>query len=270
MYLYIMYSLPIVISSAIENGAVNKTEDGSSFQLVLEKPIIVPQDASFCWVEVDSAVIWNNASNIIPNVNNKLYFTYKNTAYTISLNKGQYDLQSLNDNINREFEKFKLPRNLFRLTGDAPTQKIIIEYQHLGDNLFIDFTKNDTFRDIIGFKSRVIIFNTPPVVPSTLYEIGDIQAKFNAVNYFLIHTDLVNLGLRYNSKYSQIVSEVLIDAPAGSQIISRPFNVPKIPAPELIGQSRRTINVWLTDDKNKRVDTNGENFSFRISINYVM
>ena len=81
---------------------------------------------------------------------------------------------------------------------------------------------------------------------------------------------LINKGLRNNNRYTQIVSQVLIDVPPGSQILSRPFNIPRIPANELIGDKRNLINVWLTDNNNNRVNTAGENYSVRLIINYII
>lgn len=257
-----MYSIPLVLSSSVNNGATEKSEDGSTFTINLERPIIIPKEAKNCWIEIQSALVWNSVPNILTGVNDKFYFTYNLTPYILTLEKGQYDLEYLNIEINRQITSLGLPNNLILFRGDSATSKVVIEY--LDANITIDFTQTDTFRELLGFNSQILssaIIN---------FQKGDTTARFNTINYFLIHSDLVNLGLRYNTQYRQIVSEVLIDVPAGSQIISRPYNIPKIPAPELIGTKRRRINVWITDDLNNRVDTNGEDYSFRMTINYVM
>jgi hypothetical protein len=93
-------------------------------------------------------------------------------------------------------------------------------------------------------------------------------ASFNQVNYFLIHSDLTNRGIRFNNTYNQTIGQVLIDVPPGSQITSTPYNPARISAQELAGAKRSNLRFWLTDDKNRRIDTNGENWSARISIRF--
>ena len=94
-------------------------------------------------------------------------------------------------------------------------------------------------------------------------------AGFNTVNYFLIHSDLTNKGIRFNNNYNQTIAQVLIDVSPGAQIISRPFNPARIPVGELVGAKRNNIRMWLTDDNDNRVFTNNEYWTARIVIRYL-
>ena len=93
-------------------------------------------------------------------------------------------------------------------------------------------------------------------------------AKFNQVNYFLIHSDLVPEGIRINGSFEQTIMQVLISVSPGSQIVSTPYNPPRISCPNLAGSFVNRAKFWLTDDKFRLVNTNGEAYSVRIAIRW--
>ena len=94
-------------------------------------------------------------------------------------------------------------------------------------------------------------------------------AQFNTVNSLLIHSDLTTLGIRFNNSYNQSISQVLINVPPGSQIISKPYNPPKVNIQDLAGSTRSNIRFWLTNEKDERVNTNGEYWTARLAIRYL-
>lgn len=257
----IRYSLPIILSSSEASGALSKSPDGSSFQINLERGILVPKEAVYSYLVCQSAEIWNTSPNILTGINDKLYLSDGLGALVITIPQGLYDRSLLNEEIDRQIVASGRPTNSIVLLGNDATQKIILEIAASGTS--IDFTQSDTFRDILGFNSQII--NT--VVADTLVT-ADNVAAFNVIDYYLLHADLVSKGLQVNGKYSQIVSQVLIEAPTGSQIKYEPQNIPEIPCNELIGNKINTINVWLTDQDNQRVDTAGEDYSMRLVIHY--
>jgi len=130
----------------------------------------------------------------------------------------------------------------------------------------IDFTVANSINDLLGFDAVVVGVST---VVDELFDAQNV-ASFNNIDYFVIHCDIVSRGIRTNDKYSQAVAQVLIEAPTGSQIIHQPQNPEEIPCNELISNKKNIINVWLTDQDNNRVDTAGENYSFRLVIYYLV
>ena len=80
---------------------------------------------------------------------------------------------------------------------------------------------------------------------------------------------MTNKGIRFNNNYNQTIGQVLIDVPSGSQIVSKPFNPARVNAPELAGTTRTNLRFWLTDDEDRRVNTNNEYWSARIVIHYL-
>jgi hypothetical protein len=263
----------MIASSDPDAGAINISADGSRFEIQLQDAIQLPAEAINVQIAVEEATVWWVVPNINTGVNDKMYITVPRasddalTAYVITIPQGLYDLSGLNQAIARELSNAGAkidPSNTVLLTADEATQKVEIVLNYLGSQ--IDFTQPDTPREILGFDSQIV----GPSVIAPYTQIADNVAGFNTVNYFLIHSDLTNKGIRFNNNYNQTISQVLIDVPPGSQIVSRPFNPARINAQELAGAKRTNIRFWLTDDKDRPVNTNGEYFTCRVVIKYLL
>mgnify|MGYP005989272341 CR=1 FL=1 len=352
--------ISMIVSSDPKQGAVNKSADGSYFEIGLQDGLMLPADALNINIAVEESTIWWTVPNIITGENDKMYFTGPGTStkselgfpattgfeisqpvpgtfqliiqnsaggmpsvfgvgydfepltgnnigqvftitsditgpnpafiqtftftststplsevvspgdfkgtnpsapQNITIPQGLYDLTGLNASIARELELIGSPA-FITLNPDEATQKVEMRFNFA--NVSVDFTQPNTFADILGFDKQVygpFTQPTPILAPNV--------AAFNTVNYFLVHSDLTNKGIRFNNSYNQTIGQVLIDVPPGSQITSQPRNPAKINAPELAGATRTTLRFWLTDDANRRVNTNNEYWSARIVIHYL-
>lgn len=258
------FEIPIIASSSIKSGAKILNSTGSVFDIILQDPIIMPDDIVNCTVQVDEATVWWVIPNISVNLgNNKMYFQYNAVNYVITIPTGLYSVNDLSVAINREALDATGVAGLFSVEADNATQKVNLTLNVA--TLQVDFTQNDTFRVLIGFNSQLV-----PAAPTVgLYSVlGDNIADFSNVEYFLLHSDIVLRGIRTNNVYTQTISQVLIDVAPGSQIVSREFNPPKSEAIHLSGAKIDRIRFWLTDQDNNLVDTNGENFGCRLVIKY--
>ena len=187
--------------------------------------------------------------------------------YIITIPQGLYDLSGLNQAIQRGLENAGArtdPDPLLVFSPDDATQKVELRVNY--DDVSVDFTQADTPRVILGFDS--LVYGVYPTAPIEI--LAPNIAEFNQVNYFLIHSDLVNRGIRFNNRYNQTISQVLIDVAPGSQIIHTPFNPAKTNAMELAGAKRTNIRFYITDDKQRTVNTNGEFWTARIVIDYLL
>lgn len=185
--------------------------------------------------------------------------------YILTLPQGLYDLNLLNTSLITQLQNqgaSSTTEPIISFQADNASQRVQIRLAYPSSS--IDFTQPNNIRSILGFESNVY----GPFLDAPKTITAENAAAFNQVNYFLVHTDLCSRGIRFNNQYSQVVSQVLIDRAPGSQIISKPYNPPKINVNELIGSMRTSIRVWLTDDKNRRVNTNGENYSIRLVLTY--
>jgi len=260
----------LLISSDPANGAVNVSADGSYFEVQFtDGGLTLPREAVNVQVSVQEATVWWTVPNIITGVNDKMYITGPDsldvlTAYVITIPQGLYDLSGLNEAIARELEQAGAkidPDPLISLSPDEATSKVQMRFNYA--TVSVDFTPNNTPRLILGFDAQVYtpIPDNPVLAPNT--------ALFNTVNYFLLHSDLVSRGIRFNSNYNQTIAQILIDVSPGSQIVSKPFNPPKVNANELNGTTRTVLRFWLTDDENRPVNTNGEFYSARIVLSWL-
>jgi len=263
--------ISLLVNSDPATGASNVSSDGSQFTIQLQDGIKIPKDAKNVHVSLQESTVWWTIPNILTGINDTLYITAPRasdsalTVYEIVIPQGLYDLTALNDSIQRELENDGAktsPDPVINLLSDDATQKVEIRYNYVG--VEIDFTQTDTFRDILGYDSQVL----GPNATAPLIYLADNVAAFNTINSFLIHSDLVSRGIRINNNYNQTLGQVLIDKPPGSQIVSTPFNPPKVSADELSGAIKSTIRFWLTDQSNGVVNTNGEFWTARLVISY--
>ena len=110
------------------------------------------------------------------------------------------------------------PLPLVSLAPDDATQKVLLRFNY--SNVTVDFTQANTPRDILGFDP--LVYGPYPGAPLNI--LAPKIAAFNQVNYFLIASDLVQKGIRFNNRYNQVITQVLIDVAPGSQITATPFN----------------------------------------------
>jgi hypothetical protein len=362
--MFLPEEISFVVSSDPEEGAINKSADGSYFEIQLDDGLQIPREALNVNVRVEEAGIWWVVPNIITGENDKMYITGEDApvitsydtmgfdvantfslttgtvdilqaagaalptgaflvndtitigtgplegssfiiqtinidtaaqmnysvvpadvsqavgnwtftrtrpgtpnTYNITIPQGLYDLSGLNQAIQRELETLGArtdPEPLLVFSPNDATQKVQLRINY--DDVSVDFSQADTPRTMLGFDS--LIYGTYPTAPVEL--LAPRTAEFNHVNYFLIHSDLVNRGIRFNNRYNQTIAQVLIDVAPGSEIIHKPFNPAKTNAMELAGAKRTNLRFYLTDDKQRVVNTNNEYWTCRIVIDYLL
>lgn len=242
-------------------GALNKSQDGSSFSVQLDTPISIPRDAVGCYLSVVNASVWNVSYNISAEIGNNT-FTFRPVGdvgeQTIIIPDGQYSLEAFNLMIQRELEALNLATDLFVFTGDEASSRVIITF---GGNYEIDFTVPNSPIDVLGFNARIV---QGPVAT------GDQTAQFNRVNSYIITSNLVSNGIPVNSSGAGVIANIPIDVKPGRLITFQPRNPVKVDASELIGHSKNYFDIRLRDQNVRPVNTIGENFTVLISIEYYM
>lgn len=185
--------------------------------------------------------------------------------FNIVIPQGLYDLAGLNGVVTRLLADAGAqsdPDSLVIFTNDEATQKVLTRFTY--PSVYIDFSLPETPREILGYNSAVY----GPYALAPIDVLAPNVAAFNQVNYFLIHTDLVTNGLRFNNAYNQTVAQVNIDVEPGSQIVYKPYNPPECDAQPLVGGKRTNIRFYLTDNRQRAVNTNNESWTARIRIKY--
>jgi hypothetical protein len=257
--------IPILFSSSPNDGATNISADGSRFTVILDEPLLIPSDAKQCYVSVPEVTAWNVFPNIITGINDLFYLDGGAGYLTVIVPQGLYDLSGLQEAIDREYVSLGGVTGIFSFIADDATQKVVIQLNIAG--VQIDFTQNQTMRDILGFNAQLV----PPLPSVGVYtQYADFVAGFNSIEYLLVHSDLVLTGIRTNSSFTQTIAKASITATPGSQIIYQPFNPPRSNSNNLIGTIKNRLNFWLTDQSNNPVNTNGEFWSIRLVIEYTI
>jgi hypothetical protein len=261
----------MLIDSHPESGSINLTPDGSQFQVPFSEAFLIPANAININVTVPEAQVYNTAPNVIKGVNDTLYFQGLpgpvNT--TVVLPPGLYDIPLINAELARQGV------TTYSFTEDDATQKVVFNNNSglISLVLFTGAHSNSPWF-IMGAWSGTrsnpapVDIGTPAGVPPGGNQTFPQVATFNLVNKFLIHSDLVQRGIRLNGGFSQIITDVPIEVPPGSQITYSPPIPASSPANELAGAPRNILRFWLTDNTNNYVNTNGEFWSARLSIHF--
>jgi hypothetical protein len=264
------YEMALLASSDPSAGSQNLSADGSSFEVQLQEAIEIPKDAEEITIEAQEAAVWFTTANIKTGVNDTLYVTQPNavdgtlTDYVVTIEQGLYNRTQMYAAFQREIVNQGGKAQSFGFLSEESTQRIILAFNDVGTS--IDFNPNNTPRFKLGFLAG--IYGPFNVVPRTV--IAQNVAQFASIQFWEIHTDLTNNGIRVNNTFTQAIAQVNIDKPPGSQVLYRPFNATKIPCPELRGSSRTNIRFWLTDQSNNLVDTNSEYWSVRVVVRYLV
>ena len=271
--------LTYFFSSSELLGAQNKDNRGSRFQINLDRPLNIPNNAVDVCIEVTSANIWFTTPNIDAEYNNnKLYIDYYNSfggpasaSYVLEIPKGLYSIASLNQTIEHLFGAESNPESGVKFgvdsivfSGDTATQKVKVQ---LGQYLSIltDSTLPGNIAGTLGFSSPV------PVGPQT-YE-GEVftalnVARLNRINSYLLHGDIVKNGIQVNNTQANILTEIQLDVSPGKLLTYRPFLPYKLDGAHLKYGSRDMLTFWLTNEVNEYLDMNGEDYSFALTITY--
>lgn len=251
-------------------GASNKNTDGSKYEVMFDPPITFPKSATNMRLSVQDAEVWWTVPNVITGVNDTMYIDGPDTSdvlqsFVVVLDQGLYDLGGMNAAILRDLETQDAkvsPDPIISMVGDTSTQKVVITLNYATSE--VDFTQADTPRDILGFNSQIV----GPDAGAPVHEVAPNIAQFNQINYFLLHSDIVQGGLRVNSSIEQIIARILIDVQPGTQILYEPQHAPTTDVGHLAGKEVDIATFWLTDDQNRLINTADQDFSVRIKISY--
>lgn len=276
----IEHSHSLFFNSNPASGAVSLGNEGDKFMVQLFNPMSIPKECLYATVEVVSAKVWNTSPNIHEMYkNNELYFSYSGSDYNITFPNGLYGIEELNEYLTIKFDEMGLPINeeqangnitkiLFEIVENESIQKVGIRMNYAG--ISIDFTQNNTIREIVGFNSRVLI--TPVDINGNSnpgsQEIGDNFAQFNRIDNYYIKSNLVSAGIPQNRVGTGILTEIPINVRPGSLINYAPNNPLRIDASELIGLHKQNLEFTLVDQLERPVSTGGNFWSFTMTIRY--
>ena len=191
----------------------------------------------------------------------------------LELPDGLYSVNDLNTSLKRLIGYKRIPGTLTRfstnsitISANPSTQHIVIEMDPgfiLGTMQFennichtLGITKLDN--DSTGVQ----------YTHDNDYWEADSTAGLTPINSFLLHSDLIENGLRVNNGVANILTEIQLSGPPGSFLTYRPYLPYRLDGNHLKFSNRDTVKFYLTDDQNRPIDMFGEAYSFSIVVRY--
>ena len=268
--------LTYFFSSSEALGAQNKDNNGSRFQVKLDRPISIPNNAVDVSIEVTSANIWFTTPNIDSVFeNNRLYVGYQSAdgfdVFDLEIPKGLYSVTTLNHTIEHlimaqtiPYTSDKFPCNSIVLSADTATQRVRVQ---LGSNMSIvtDPSYSDNIANTLGFDGPNPV--GPPAYNGEPFTAPSV-ARLNKINAYLLHGDLVKNGIQVNNTQANILTEIQLNVSAGKLLTYRPYLPYKLDGAHLKYGSRDLLTFWLTNELNEYIDMNEEDYSFSVTITY--
>ena len=276
-----MPSENFIFSSNPANGAVNRSADGSRFTIQFSDPFFLPDNSYNSKCSIIQSNIWNVSPNISPALqNNILQVSDNNGVHTIQIETGLYDLDTLATQIAHQVDNIPINRPAFpfrdmvNITGNESTNRLYIEFKYNATLANLQFIwQNSTVRDLMGFNATSLTRPTNPSTATTSFTlVSEDFPKFNQYNSFVIHSTLVNQGIRLNNSYDSILCQIPIRASVG-ELDSFRSQEPSVFSlcNNLIGTQSQiwSVDFWLTSETNIPLDQRGEYWDFVLLLSWL-
>ena len=182
-------------------------------------------------------------------------------TYSITFPTGQYSLTAIGQYLATQFKNNGHPTNLFVLGGQEATGLASVTILTNGDT--VRFEQVGTIGSILGFPAEAV---TATSAEQTIF--GSTQAQLDRVNTYLISTDLIQGGIPTNASATGLIAAIPINVRPGSLINYQAIIPLWTPAPELIGNTRRTFSFKFTNERGEATPTANESWSFTLMIRY--
>lgn len=286
----------IIFSSDPLNGAANisagPNDAGSRFSVTLRSnPIQIPVKAKSCTLFVPTATFWWTMLNIVTGVNDTFAFIFKSGPNAgiqkqVSVPQGIYNLTSLSSAINLQLLNVypTLPSNPITFTADQSTQRVILVFNF--DFIQVDFTVAHNMQKMLGFYGTTSLefpqnltlqdfVPDPNVYPGGSFVNQAVYANqvanFNTIDSLLINSSQLGAtGIATNGNNYYSICNPSITVPVGQQNVYTTTLPPIVNADHLIGKTISNIDMSLTDQDGRPVNTNGESWSVMVTFNYVI
>lgn len=191
-----------------------------------------------------------SVANSIKNVsdgNNKFHYSRDGgtTWFDKTLPTGSYEIKALNDYINSDNIKFEPYVTTNRV-------KLVLKNNHQ-----VDFSKDNTIRNLLGFESK--IYATTTIAENR----ANLENDISSIN---IHCDLIQGGYLNGEMKNIIYSIPSFTVPLGYRIIEQPISPIYLPVNK---QSIREIRLRIVDDEGRLIDFGDEEIYIQIHLKQV-
>jgi len=243
-------------------------ENGSSFVVNFEQPIALPKECHNPILKVVESDIFNVNPNLSA-PSTLVISGLSGSDVTVTLPVSIYDLTTLNGYISRELKANDYDENLYRLSADPGTGKVI----HITN----DVSSGGSATLVVGYGAATTALQT--LVGQTVdiaatqatyeYFVGQNVAQFNNTQYFLIKSDICN-GIPENGEFKNLIGKHVISAGVGAQSVYEPITPLEVPCDNLRGSGKASFRFFLRDQNDNPVNLGAEPWSVNIIIEFDM
>jgi hypothetical protein len=228
---------------------ITVSSDKSDFRINFPVPITLDRELNY-----ELGLMWFSTYNSIYNITkeNNIFRYSKDSGKTfkdVNLIPGAYEVKD----INLRLQPILGDKN-FNIAVDSNINRVIIK---LPENFQVDFTKENTFHELIGFEKKVY---------KDKVNIGENIGKISKVLSINIECDLVN-GNYTNGELNNILYSFPANAvPLGYNMIER-MNPPKyLPVSRKMIDS---IHIRIIDQDGDLISFNGEEITMWLDLKQV-
>ena len=245
---------------------ITHTAVTSDFSFNLSPPIHLNPNKKY-----EAALLSINLYNSIPNItdeNNKIKYSTDEgkTWKIITLNRGSYEIQAINDEIQRAMISngdYDVDNKEFYITlsADIPELKSIINITNR--SYIVDFNIENSIGPTLGFHYDALWHGKIGYGYNKSPNIVDITKT----NLVLVNADLISGSYVNGSQSPAIYSFDPYKVPPGYKLDDRPN--PSLTYYPVNKTSINSMRIWLTDQNNKAIDLRGEKITVKLQIRKV-
>lgn len=200
--------------------------------------------------------VYNSVPNIEENQNNKLYYSLSidDEFKVLNIPTGSYEIDHLKKYIQ---DHIQLPEGntsnkeaVFDLSPNNNTLK-----SHLKSKFFIDFTKDDSIGNLLGFSKKIL--------PPNIEHESDLPVNIIKINSIRVECNLVT-GSYYDNNPSHTIWNFFLNVDPGYAIHIEPQN--RIYLPLLNESSIHTIALKLLDQNSQPINFRGEKITIALEL----
>ena len=247
------------------------SNDGSTFAINLQPPLVLPKDAE-PMIEVVEATCWHVAENIKAGVNNVFKASFANISgnavQTMTFPPGIYNLTSLNLRLSHFLIDLGLDSQTLRFVGVQATSSLLLHATPdvASGNITVPFADATmSMRSFLGFENNASVTFTQESSAT-----ANSTAKFDAIQYYVLECNGFNVSGSYKedgNSNSTAIAVIVPDVQPSQQILYRPNHPLKLHA-NIAGGTVSRLEFRLCDHLHQPVNTNGEYYSARIRLTY--
>src|SRR6266516_1895649 len=247
---------------------ITHTATESDFIFNLSPPIHLDSNKKY-----EAALLSVNLFNSIPNIteeNNKFQYSTDNaeTWKTITFNKGSYEIQAINDEIQRQMVingDYDTINKEFYITvsADIPELKSIINITN--KSYYVAFDPENSIGSTLGFSSG----NYGILILGYGYNKSPAIVDITKTNLVLINVSFISGSYVNGYELPAIYSFDPYKVPPGYKLDDRP-NPSLTYYPVNEREKLNSIRIWLTDQNSKPIDLRRERVTIKIQIREVI